>query len=125
MIDDLKIDAIAFLNTAFDREARRLFQGFSELEREAWPFEYQEYLRWLQNSFATTEYMDMIAKSRGISSGEYLELTRKRVNAFKSISALMIGKLQAAREEIKRACTSEEIDKAKARGLLELETVFV
>lgn len=123
--ENLRRVAIMALNAAFDKEARRLFEDFSELEREAWPFEYPEYLRWLQNPFAPTEYMDMIAQARGISSAEYKEFTRKRVNAFKPISALLIGALQNAREKIREAATTEEIEKAKANGLLELETMFV
>lgn len=84
---------------------RQLVGHYQESERETWPYQREEALRWSTGGMQSTPYCDAIALGRGVPREAFLKAVLENTTLFTTYSAAILGRQQAILDRIYSAST--------------------
>lgn len=98
-----------FIRIEGERRLNTLAGHYLPAERETWPYQREEAMRWKLGGMQETPFCDAIAAGRGVPREVFMQAVLDNTELFSSYSAMFLGTQQAILDRIYAAATVEAI----------------
>lgn len=94
---------------AADQALKNLVSNYPEVERQSWPKQEQEARAYLEDSSASTPFLNILANERGETLSDVANLVVAKADALYLASGLIIGQRKALEQELEAASENFEL----------------
>lgn len=98
-----------FIRIEGERRLNTLAGHYLPAERETWPYQREEAMRWRDGGMQATPFCDAIAAGRGVPREAFMTAVLQNTELFSQYSSMFLGTQQAILDRIYAAQTVEAI----------------